>query len=96
LKGILLANHNFQVIVRPILSQIGLFTYVEEIHASRQRKPSVLEAVSPNIYGFPQRNICVFNSAEKDYLQQTEPIHLENYDFHEVFLTNSNSVLIEK
>jgi hypothetical protein len=40
-EGILLANDSFQVGVRLILFQIGLFIYVEETHVSFQRKRSV-------------------------------------------------------
>jgi hypothetical protein len=43
-KGILTANHIFEAGERLILSQIGLFSSVEETHASLQGKPAMLEA----------------------------------------------------
>jgi hypothetical protein len=43
LPGILAANQRFQVGVRLMLFQIGIVSYVQEIHVLLQGKPSMLE-----------------------------------------------------
>jgi hypothetical protein len=43
-KGILPANHTFEAGERLILSQIGLFSSIEETHGSLSGKSSMLEA----------------------------------------------------
>jgi hypothetical protein len=58
-KGILPENHSFQGGERLILFQNGLFSRVEEMHISLQRKPSTLEAAASS-HCFPLRVELVF------------------------------------